>query len=148
MKPPRGWDSYIVPFNPSSDLAENPYEAGEIGARLVATLAVDRTKPGARAFIHDMVMVRNVCQPVLYGLTVMASCAPNQASTYGDTNQMNLAVIENAGYVGENLRKSGFTNWRDAEAYINAHYDEDEREMLHVDIAHWDEDGGFWSYDH
>lgn len=60
---------------------------------------------------------------------------------------MRLAVIENAGYIGENLRKE-FSNWHDAESYILKHYRSDEREELHVDIAHWDSDGGFWSYDH
>ncbi len=27
-------------------------------------------------------------------------------------------------------------------------YSGDECHELHVDIAHWDEEGGFWSYDH
>ncbi len=60
---------------------------------------------------------------------------------------MRLAVIENAGYIGENLRAE-FSTWREAEAYVDKHYRGDECHELHVDIAHWDEEGGFWSYDH
>lgn len=57
------------------------------------------------------------------------------------------AVIENAGYDGECVIASNFPHWLDAHAYVRSHYDEDERESLHVDIAFWDEEG-FWSYDH
>lgn len=60
---------------------------------------------------------------------------------------MRLAVIENAGYEGESIRGE-FTSWRDAQAFIDSHYEDDEFESLHVDIAHWDVEGSFWSYDH
>ena len=61
---------------------------------------------------------------------------------------MRWAVIENAGYEGECVIASNFTHWLDAYDYVCSHYDEDERESLHVDVAHWDEEGEFWSYDH
>ena len=60
---------------------------------------------------------------------------------------MRLAVIENAGYQGECVRKE-FASWREAEAWTRRHYSEAERDSLHVDIAHWDAVGEFWSYDH
>lgn len=55
------------------------------------------------------------------------------------------AVIENAGYVGENVR-GRFESWHAAERFVQDKYDEDERQDLHVDIAYWDGDG--WSYDY
>lgn len=35
-----------------------------------------------------------------------------------------------------------------AEDWLFNRYDEDERDELHPDVAHWDAEGGFWSYDH
>ena len=57
------------------------------------------------------------------------------------------AVIENAGYEGECVRRGDFKSAMEAERYAQSKYDEDEREDLHVDIAFWDADG-FWSYDY
>jgi len=41
-----------------------------------------------------------------------------------------------------------FTDRGSAERALLAMYDEDDREKLHPDVAHWDEEGEFWSYDH
>lgn len=60
---------------------------------------------------------------------------------------MKLAVIENAGYQGERLRFE-CASWADAYRFIERAYSADERDTLHVDVAHWDEAEEFWSYDH
>lgn len=58
------------------------------------------------------------------------------------------AIIENAGYEGENIAGQNFTSEAQAWATVRRNYDPDEIEDMHVDVAHWDEEGGFWSYDH
>lgn len=64
-------------------------------------------------------------------------------------------IIENAGYVGENKRPGEFASQSAAWEEVERLYEPDEREALHVDVAHWEEvtcggvgAGGFWSYDH
>lgn len=57
-------------------------------------------------------------------------------------------VIVNAGYVGETDTGGLFKSQREAWEYVEANYDRDERETLHVDVPHWDAAGRFWSYDH
>lgn len=47
---------------------------------------------------------------------------------------MKYAVVENAGYVGETDRRS-FKSYRQAVDWLNAEYDADERDELHVAIA-------------
>jgi hypothetical protein len=44
-----------------------------------------------------------------------------------------FTVVENAGYIGENDRRS-FPTWRDAFDWMANEYDPDEFERLHVDI--------------
>jgi hypothetical protein len=61
---------------------------------------------------------------------------------------MKWAIIENAGYEGERNIGGEFGSSKEAWAYVSKMYDPDEQESLHVDVAHWDEDGEFWSYDH
>ena len=58
------------------------------------------------------------------------------------------AVIENAGYRGERVVNDRMTTHSAAIKLMQDLYDPDEIEDLHVDIAHWDEEGEFWSYDH
>lgn len=60
---------------------------------------------------------------------------------------MKFAVIENAGYERERIVNSALESYRDACAWKDAHYAEDEQESLHVDIAWWDVAGSFWTYD-
>lgn len=57
------------------------------------------------------------------------------------------AVVENAGYEGETTRHVD-RSYREALAWSKEHYSEEEREELHVDIAHWDHDQECWSYDY
>ena len=57
-------------------------------------------------------------------------------------------VIEQAGMERERHTGSLYASKREAWDHVRAHYDPDERDDLKVDVAHWDAEGGFWSYDH
>ena len=58
------------------------------------------------------------------------------------------AVIENAGYDRETVRRDDFASWVEADRWATRHYGADERDELRVDIARWDMAEGFWSYDY
>lgn len=61
--------------------------------------------------------------------------------------QTTWAVVELAGYVGENVRRSGLTSYGEADKAARALYpDADEREALHVDIAREEPDGLSYDY--
>lgn len=57
------------------------------------------------------------------------------------------AVIENAGYDGENTRHVD-RSYAEANRWADEHYTRQERADLNVDIAHWDHEQDCWSYDH
>lgn len=57
-------------------------------------------------------------------------------------------IIENAGYIGEVEIPGEFPDQYEAWAEVKRRYRDGEQERLHVDVAHWDDEGGFWSYDH
>lgn len=61
---------------------------------------------------------------------------------------MKWAVIEMAGMAHGERVVHECASWSAADSWTVKHYPQDERERLHVDIAHWDEEGEFWSYDH
>lgn len=57
------------------------------------------------------------------------------------------AIIENAGYEREQDIGGRFKNFSEAYDYLCKHYDTDELESLHVEIARVLDDGSF-SYDY
>lgn len=63
------------------------------------------------------------------------------------THPTKWAVIENAGYEGERVARTFATEGAALDFFAD-HYSDEEADELHVDVAHWDEDGAFWSYDH
>lgn len=56
--------------------------------------------------------------------------------------------IHLAGYVGEVWPGGLYEDQREAWKAVEKDYDRDEREAAKVDVAHWDAEGEFWSYDH
>lgn len=62
---------------------------------------------------------------------------------------MKWAVIEEAGMDRETVRRDDFTDMSEAIRWMNRTYPSAlEREVLHVDVAKWDAEGEFWSYDY
>lgn len=58
------------------------------------------------------------------------------------------SFIHRAGYVGEVWPGGLYASEREAWKAAREAYDDDEWEDARVDVAHWDVDGEFWSYDH
>ena len=56
-------------------------------------------------------------------------------------------IVEFAGWDREKHTGGLFARASDAWAYVNTHYDPDEVESLGVDVARWEPEGEFWSYD-
>lgn len=57
-------------------------------------------------------------------------------------------IIENSGHENERHTGALFGTPTEAWKHVAEQYDADEKTSLHIDVAHWDTDGGFWSYDH
>lgn len=57
-------------------------------------------------------------------------------------------IIEFSGQDREKHTGGLFEDANAAWRYVRKHYDADEVESLGVDVARWDSDGQFWSYDH
>lgn len=56
--------------------------------------------------------------------------------------------VHRAGYVDEIWPGGLYPSQSEARAALRAAYDHDELEQAKPDVAHWDADGEFWSYDH
>jgi len=77
-----------------------------------------------------------------------AATNPARVNAYHDEHGQAWGVIENAGYERERDTGGLYGSFGEAVKARAKGYDADEVERLHVDIARWDRDGEFWSYDH
>lgn len=58
------------------------------------------------------------------------------------------AIIENAGRQTERQTGGAFPTFHDAVSHRDGHYEPDEITDLSVDVARWEPEGRFWSYDY
>jgi hypothetical protein len=56
-------------------------------------------------------------------------------------------LIEESGMEREHHTGAVFATFREAVDYRAKQYDPDEIEAMHVDVARWDAQGEFWTYD-
>jgi len=90
---------------------------------------------------------RDVAEIEVQGVTRVDERIPRIAAFHAKNGEA-WGIIEQSGMEGERHTGALYASYKEALDARDSDYTRDEREDLHVDVAHWDAEGEFWSYDH
>lgn len=90
---------------------------------------------------------RDVAEIEVQGVAKVDERIPRIAAFHAKHGEA-WGIIEQSGMEGERHTGALYASQKEALDARDRDYTREEREGLFIDIAHWDAEGAFWSYDH